>query len=231
MLCNRDLLRNEEKSIHHLVAVCDKHPSYCYGHYLLGEEYLHRGDASSALQSFQNALREDDSDYRVWLGLGDCHLLRKDNRTAAAHYCQALTIFPSCSNAYCRLARAWIQAGNLENAHQTVNKGLSNDKNCMGVSAARLFDLVVAPQSGAIEEKQAIQEGDLLLWEGASAVQSRDLGVYWYGSVLSRNREYSWEQTNSLLSKQDRFIARTSDVFIETIRIRMASLMIQTTQK
>lgn len=163
MLCNRDLLRNEEKSIHHLVAVCDKHPSYCYGHYLLGEEYLHRGDASSALQSFQNALREDDSDYRVWLGLGDCHLLRKDNRTAAAHYCQALTIFPSCSNAYCRLARAWIQAGNLENAHQTVNKGLSNDKNCMGVSVARLFDLVIAPQSGAVEEKQAIQEGDLLL--------------------------------------------------------------------
>ena len=136
MLCNRDLLRNEEKSIHHLVSVCEKHPSYCYGHYLLGEEYLHRGDASSALQSFQNALREDDSDYRVWLGLGDCHYLRKDNRTAAAHYCQALTIFPGCMNAYCRLARAWIQAGNLENAHQTVNKGLSIDKNCMGVNVA-----------------------------------------------------------------------------------------------
>ena len=170
MLCNRDLLRNEEKSIHHLVAVCDKHPSYCYGHYLLGEEFLHRGDASAALQSFQNALREDDSDYRVWLGLGDCHLLKKDNRTAAAHYCQALTIFPSCTNAYCRLAQAWIQAGNFENAQQTINRGLSIDKDCMGVMIESECDVVIASESGASEEEQALQEGDLLLREGASAV-------------------------------------------------------------
>ena len=121
--------------------MCANDPSYSYGQFLRGDEYLQRGDSSSALQAFREALREDDTDYRVWIGLGDCQLMKKDNRTAAAHYCQALTIFPSCMNAYCRLAQVWIQAGNFDNAQHTVQRGLSIDRDCPSVRVERYLDM------------------------------------------------------------------------------------------
>ena len=40
----------------------------------------------------------------------------------------------------------------------------------MGVMIESECDVVIASESGATEEEQAVQEGDLLLREGASAV-------------------------------------------------------------
>lgn len=125
--CNRLVLKQKEAALQILTELCNDHPEYVYGQYLRGEEYLQRGDVKTAFESFRSALRSDDGDYRVWLGLGDCYVFQKDYKTAVAHYMNAITLFPHCTNAYSRLVQAWIQLGDKGTAQRLLSKGLSID--------------------------------------------------------------------------------------------------------
>ena len=117
------MLKQKEAALQILTELCNDHPEYVYGQYLRGEEYLQRGDVKTAFESFRSALRSDDGDYRVWLGLGDCYVFQKDYKTAVAHYMNAITLFPHCTNAYSRLVQAWIQLGERERRSDSCQRG------------------------------------------------------------------------------------------------------------
>ena len=124
-----------------LTELCSEHPSYEYGQYLRGVEFLQRGDVKTALEAFRSALRNSEEDYRVWLGLGDCYVFQKEYKTAIAHYSNAVTLFPHCANAYTRLVQAWIQLDELSTAQRVLSKGLSIDGENPGVGNAALIEV------------------------------------------------------------------------------------------
>lgn len=107
--------------------------NYVYGNYLRGLEYLQRGDSTNALDFLRKALRIDNRDYRVWLGLGDWYTTKKEYDKAVIHYTQALNLFPQCTVGICRLAQALLWAKNGVAAQKMITKGLSLDRENPGV--------------------------------------------------------------------------------------------------
>ena len=95
------MLKQKEAALQILTELCNDHPEYVYGQYLRGEEYLQRGDVKTAFESFRSALRSDDGDYRVWLGLGDCYVFQKDYKTAVHERNHPLPSLYECIQSSC----------------------------------------------------------------------------------------------------------------------------------
>ena len=62
----------------------------------------------------------------MWLGLGDCYSLQGEFSRAQCHYEQALSLFPSCVNAQCRLVQSLLQQGNAARAQQLLHSALTD---------------------------------------------------------------------------------------------------------
>lgn len=124
-----------------LVQLTSAYPSYVYGNYLHGLECIQRGDAEIALTSFRKALKCDNHDYRVWLGLGDYYSLKKEYEKAVVHYTQSLTLFPHCLTACCRIAQSWIHLNNIGTAQKMISKGLLYDREYPGVDGILGYDM------------------------------------------------------------------------------------------
>lgn len=124
-----------------LVQLTSAYPSYVYGNYLHGLECIQRGDAEIALTSFRKALKCDNHDYRVWLGLGDYYSLKKEYEKAVVHYTQSLTLFPHCLTACCRIAQSWIHLNNIGTAQKIISKGLLYDREYPGVDDILGYDM------------------------------------------------------------------------------------------
>lgn len=119
-------LRGDANTLELLSAVTMSYPFYAYGFQLLGDEHLLRGDAEHAFDAFRKALRLSPKDHRIWLGLGDCYSLQRDFGRAQCHYEQALSLFPSCVSAECRLIQSLLQQGNTQKAQQLLHSALTD---------------------------------------------------------------------------------------------------------
>jgi type IV pilus assembly protein PilF len=85
-------------------------------HFRLGSEYIHRGDATSALREFLEAERLNPDDASVQFGLGSALNAKGRFHEGLLHYRKALEIDPKFTEAHNALGSTYLELGQWDNA-------------------------------------------------------------------------------------------------------------------
>ncbi|MCC6493315.1 MAG: tetratricopeptide repeat protein [Pirellulales bacterium] len=97
--------------------------------YQRGLSLLQRGDARSAIDPLQLAVRLDPAHFQAFLQLGDALMALAKPAAAAGAYSRAVALRPDLPEAQVDLAAAQLQLGRLDAAESTLRTGLARQAN------------------------------------------------------------------------------------------------------
>ncbi len=90
-----------------------------------GIELLKQGKGADAIESFDNAIRQDPADVQAYLVLGQTYMMIKQYPQAVSTYNAAARVAPNQGEVFYLLALSEAMSGNIQKAFESTQKSIS----------------------------------------------------------------------------------------------------------
>jgi len=131
-------------------------PDFVEAHGLLADALSGRQAFEQAIPHYRAFVQARPQDVNAWTGLGVASALTGRNRDAVAAFTTAVTVAPGVSRLRQNLARALLDAGNLDNAAQEAQRAVALDAN--DPSAHEVLGRVFAAQRKFDDARRSFEQ-------------------------------------------------------------------------
>jgi tetratricopeptide (TPR) repeat protein len=175
----------------HCTAIARTPEQNTYAHFMqMGSEQMKAGDYRAARDTFEQALKYNDSSYAAHLGLGVAYFLLRDDNYAERELLNAADIDPSIATAYQYLGELYYRKDDLETAEMYWDKALSANPSAADIRAR--LDRIRKERTAEKNFNRDVSSHFLIKFEGREKIEA--------GRIVTRILEDAYGELGRALS-------------------------------